>query len=254
VEIVQLYGTPRFELHFPFLVNIGGNGKPGEDYSPNTVFVSRNHAERHAWTEFVWNGIDLNDYPLRPKQKGDYALFLAKASWKVKNLAGAIAISRDAGLALHVAGGRAGWWKRGVRSFGEVDGAKKLELLGGASALLFPVIWDEPFGLAVVEALATGLPVIATPRGALPEIVTPEVGVLADSHQDLVEGLRKSASFDPGACRARVETQFTHIHMAQGYEGYYKRILAQGRIREGSPMAPPDADPERRILYQGYRK
>ena len=254
VEMVQLYGTPRFRLDYPFLVNIGGNGKPGEDYAPNTVFVSRNHAERHGWTEFVWNGVDLGDYPLRRKRGGDYALFLAKASWRVKNLAGAIAICQEAGLPLHVAGGRAACWRRGVRSFGEVDGQKKLELLAGARALLFPVIWDEPFGLAVVEALASGVPVVATPRGALPEILSAECGVVADSHEGLCQGLARAAGFEPEACRARVEAKFTHIHMAQGYEEYYKRILTKGTIREGFAKAPPNADPERRILYQGYRK
>ena len=114
------------------------------------------------------------------------------------------------------------------------------------------MIWDEPFGLAVVEALACGAPVIATPWGSLPEIVTPAVGVLAASHAELVEGLARAGDFDPEACRARVAAKFTHIHMAEAYLRYYKLVLEKGRIADGSPVAAPGADPEARRLYAGY--
>lgn len=250
-DIVQLYGTPRFRLDYPYLVNIGGNGKPGEKYAANTVFVSRDHADRHSWREFVYNGIDLAEYPLR-RVKEDYALFLAKASWNVKNLAGAIRIARDARLGLQVAGGHAWFWKRGVKSHGVVDGARKLGLIQCARALLFPVIWNEPFGLAVVEALACGTPVVATPWGALSEIITRDCGILGESHDELVAGVMRAGEFDPDACRARVAEKFTHIHMAEGYLKYYKLVLDHGVIAEGRPEAPVNADPEMRRLYAGY--
>lgn len=251
-DIVQLYGTPRFKIDTPYLVNIGGNGKPGESYATNTVFVSEDHARRHGWKEYVHNGIDLAEYPLGKKKDG-YALFLAKASWKVKNLNGAIRIARESGLPLFVAGGKAWFWKRGVRSFGMVDGEKKLDLLRHAQVMLFPVIWEEPFGLAVVEALACGTPVVATPRGALPEILTPYCGILGESHEQLVQGVQRAKGFEPEACRDRVVARFTHIHMAQGYLRYYKKILESGKIADGNPQAPADADPEAKIFYAGYR-
>lgn len=251
-DVVQLYGTPNFRISAPFLVNIGGNGQPGEKFHPNTVFVSRNHAERHGWTEFVHNGIDISEYPLQPK-KHTYLLFLAKASWRVKNLRGSIRIAQAAGFPLHVGGGRAGCWHRGVVSHGTVDGAMKLRLLQQARALLFPVIWEEPFGLIVTEALACGTPVIATPRGAIPEIVTPASGVIADSFEELVEGCRKAHTFSPEACRARVAEAFTHGHMAQKYQVYYEKVLRDGKLREGFPQAPENADPQGKILYKGYK-
>lgn len=249
-DIVQLYGTPKYKMEHPFLVNIGGNGEPGESFSPNTVFVSQNHAQRHQWTEFVHNGIDLSEYPLK-HQKQNYLLFLAKASWRVKNLKGAIQIARQAKIPLEVAGGRAPFWQHwlgGVHSHGMVGGAKKLDLLQNAKALLFPILWHEPFGLAVVEAMATGTPVVATPRGALPEIIDEKSGKLADSFEALVEAV-SNIRLDPEGCRRRVEEKFTHLHMAEKYLFYYKKILSEGRLREGNPVTPLDADPEAKIYY-----
>lgn len=250
-DIVQLYQNPGFRVDAPVLVNIGGNGQAGEKFHPNTVFVSRNHAERHGWTEFVYNGIDLDEYPMS-SVRGPDPVFLAKASWRVKNLRGAIRIARLANRHLDVGGGRAACWHRHVRSHGTVDGAQKLRLLQNASCLLFPVIWDEPFGLVTVEAMACGTPVVATPRGALPEIVTPDSGVLADSLSGLVDGVVNCGKFSPDACRARVAAAFTHRHMAAKYESYYRRVLRSGKIREGFPSAAADADPQKKILYAGY--
>jgi glycosyltransferase involved in cell wall biosynthesis len=250
-EIVQLYQNPNFVTTHPVLVNIGGNGQAGERFHPNTVFVSRSHAERHGWSEFVHNGIDLSEYPLR-KKKEDYLLFLAKAKWSVKNLRGSINIAKAAGMRLEVGGGRAGCWHRNVRSHGTVTGAEKLSLLQGASALLFPVIWEEPFGLVSIEAMACGTPVVATPRGALPEIVTPESGVLADSFDGLVNAISAVKKLSAESCRARVASAFTHLHMAEKYESYYRLVIRNGKLRSGFPSAPLDADPQKKIYYAGY--
>lgn len=251
-EVVQLYTTPNFRAEAPVLVNIGGNGQAGEKFHPNTVFVSKNHAERHGWSEFVHNGLDLAEYPLE-RRKDNYLLFLAKASWRVKNLRGAIRIARASGRPLSVAGGRAACWHSGVSSYGMVDGEKKLALLQSASALLFPVIWEEPFGVAVIEALACGTPVIATPRGGLPEIVDPSCGVLADSFVELVAAA-KNFRAPAEACRVRVEAAFTHHHMAEKYEMYYRRVIAEGKLREGFPQAPANADPQQKIYYRGHEQ
>lgn len=195
-DIVQLHRQPNFRLDWPFLVTEHGNGRGSKVFHPNTVFVSSNHAARHHWTEYVHNGIDLTEYKLETNKENSL-LFLAKTSWIVKNLPGAIQIARQAGIPLEIAGGKAPFWSQGFVSHGIVCGAKKLELLQKAQALLFPVIWDEPFGIAVVEALACGTPVIATPRGALPEIIDSSCGVLADSLDALVARSQRSVRSNP---------------------------------------------------------
>jgi glycosyltransferase involved in cell wall biosynthesis len=236
VDIVQLYNPPVFQISKPFLINIGGNDSPGGTHHPNTVFVSENHAKRHNWTEFVHNGIDLDEYPFEDK-KEDYALFIGKAGWIVKNLPGTALIAREAGMPLYVGGGKAPFWFKNTVSYGEVDGQKKLDLLKNAACMLFPIIWDEPFGIVAIEALATGTAVIATRRGSLPEIITPECGILANSHRELVQGVKKSKTFSPHLCRERVLNHFTHMHMAKKYLHYYNLILENGKIREGHPHA-----------------
>jgi glycosyltransferase involved in cell wall biosynthesis len=247
-DIVQLYETPSFKLDYPVLVNIGGNGAPAEKYHRNSVFVSAKHAENHHWTEYVYNGINPSEYPLETS-KDNYLLFLAKAAWIVKNLPGSIHIANRAGLTLQVAGGKAPFWCKNTISHGTVDGEKKMDLLKHAQALLFPIIWDEPFGIATIEALACGTPVIATPRGAMPEIIDESCGILADSLDELVDAVFKVSRLDPWACRERVLQNFTHMHMAEKYLTYYSKVIRDNYLRDGEPT--PKGNP-RQII--GYKK
>lgn len=237
------------------LCSIHGNGRAGESFHGNTVFVSEDHARRHGWTEYVHNGLDPEEYPLIPGVREDRLVFLAKASWWVKNLRGARSLARAAKLPLDVCGGSAPWWgaDRNTRYHGIVDGAEKLRLASHARALLTPLIWNEPFGLAVIEALACGTPVVATPRGALPEIVTPDCGVLADSVEGLLAGIESVRTLRAEDCRARVLARFTHRHMAEKYLGYYRRVLSNGGLREGTPRRPDGVPSQEFVPYRGYR-
>lgn len=238
VDIVHLHDTPNFKLKKPFLVTMHGNGKKFETYHPNTVFVSANHAARHNWTEYVHNAVDLSEYPIASdRSKENYVLFLAKAAWIVKNLPGAIRIAKAAGKELHIAGGKAPFWCSQVTSYGTVGGLQKLELLQKAQVFLFPIIWEEPFGVAAIEALACGTPVVATRRGALPEIVDSTCGFLCDSFDEFVEALNSANSFEPEICRKRVEEKFTHVLMGEKYISYYRKVLKDGYLRDGYPKA-----------------
>lgn len=241
VQVLHLSSTPAQIPKRPFIVTIHGNGKPGETFHPNTVFVSRSHAALHGSLRFVYNGIDINEYACLDERE-DTLVFLAKASWKVKNLQGAIEIARECRRPLQVLGSRS-WplgihrllpaWK-GVKYHGMVGDLEKRDILKKAGGLLFPVRWPEPFGIALTEALASGCPVFGTPYGSLPEIVSPEVGSLSDSAQDLVQAIQ-SRQFVPAICRTRVATHFTHRQMAQNYVKIYEELLQTGTLATLSP-------------------
>ena len=100
-------------------------------------------------------------------------------------------------------------------------------MLGNAYAYLFPIDWPEPFGLTMVEAMATGTPVIASRNGSVPEIVLDGVtGFVCSTFKELIEAVPKVASLDRVACRRHVERHFTPAAMADGYETIYHTLLA----------------------------
>jgi glycosyltransferase involved in cell wall biosynthesis len=114
-----------------------------------------------------------------------------------------------------------------VTYLGEVGGADKLALLGNAVALLNPLRWDEPFGMCMIEALACGTPVVATPRGAVPEIVDDGVtGYVRTGAPDLANALAQVDRLDRRACRAAVERRFSMERMADDHAAFYERRLA----------------------------
>lgn len=236
VELIHYQATPKTPSLKPYLVTIHGCGQPGEVFLPNTVFISKAHARNHNSSFYVYNGIDPNEYPCE-KNRDEYLVFLAKASWRVKNLAGAIELARGAQRPLYVMGSREWPWRlqrrlpayRGVHYLGMVDDTEKRHYLRRAYALLFPVRWPEPFGIALTESLASGCAVFGTPYGSLPEIVTPDVGVLSNDAETLIQGIR-SFQFKPEDCRTRVYQGFTHLDMAKHYVQFYRSVLAQGLL------------------------
>jgi glycosyltransferase involved in cell wall biosynthesis len=236
------------------ILTVHGNGKPGERFPLNTVFVSRDHARRHGAEAFVHNGIDPAEYRFLPTSaKEQRLLFLSKTSWSVKNLKGALRICTQARAPLRIAGGNRPWTSRlrcAVTSrlewAGPVGGARKADLLAQARALIFPVLWAEPFGLVVAEALISGTPVLASNQGSLPELVTPDTGALipapnsAEDERAWIDQVRQIVAGPPRwsaeACRDRAMTHFHYLKMAEGYENAYKRIVAGERLNVNTPV------------------
>jgi glycosyltransferase involved in cell wall biosynthesis len=109
---------------------------------------------------------------------------------------------------------------------GEVQGERKLNFLSRAKALLFPIRWDEPFGMAVIEALACGTPVIAMKRGAMPELIEHGVtGFLANDEKEFREYIKRIDEIDPHACRKSVEERFSGELMAKNYINRYENVI-----------------------------
>lgn len=109
---------------------------------------------------------------------------------------------------------------------GSVGGRKKMKLISEARALLFPIQWEEPFGMAVIEALACGTPVVAMKRGAMTEIIEHGVtGFLADNEKEFAQYMERVDEIDPAACRAAVEKKFSEVCMAQRYIKRYQQAI-----------------------------
>jgi glycosyltransferase involved in cell wall biosynthesis len=186
----------------------------------------------------IHHGIDTAAVPVG-NGRGGYACFLGRMC-QDKGVANALTISRLAGIPLKIAAKMRE--PEELRYFhdvvepmlghneeflGEVGGGDKYRLLGEAMALLNPIQWPEPFGLVMIEALATGTPVVATPRGAAPEIIKPGVtGYLAPDIRGLASLLPQAATLDRRACRATAEERFSAERMTADHLDLYARLLA----------------------------
>ncbi|MCM2321788.1 MAG: glycosyltransferase [Oligoflexia bacterium] len=235
------------------LLTVHGNGKPGESFPRNTVFLSQDHALRHGGTVFVYNGIDPAEYRFAPEEKGDWMLFLSKTSWSVKNVRGALRLCARAGVPLKIAGGNRPWLSRieatlrpGMEWLGPVAGAAKAKWLCQARALVFPVLWPEPFGLVVVEALMSGTPVLATRKGSLPELLPEGVGAVlpqptAGTEKEWLALLRSGLlGMEPARCREWALSRFHYGKMAEGYEGLYRKVMAGESLHPQNPIVQGD--------------
>jgi len=222
----------------PFVQTLHGNMRPGSPPPPNNVFVSRDHARRFGSDVFVYNGLDPGDYVFCAT-KADYDLFLGRLH-SAKGYRWAIEGAKRSGRRLVIAGGWRPSFRRRISYAGAVDGAKKAELLAGARCLWMAALWDEPFGLTTIEALLSGTPVLGTRRGALPEVISAEVGTLCDTLEQMVAAAETIHTRDPAACRAHAERHFTHVVMAQEYLRMYRCLLETGRLPPGraTPHAP----------------
>ncbi len=250
VDIVHFHNRPEFDpdqAFLPYLYTQHGNETSNTDMPRNSVFVSANHAKRFGSEQFVHNGLNWAAYGnvdfKRPRQ---WLHFLGNAAWKVKNLRGAIEVAHQADEVLAVLGGYRLNLKRGfrltlsphVKFFGMVGGQKKHDLLNASKGLVFPVTWDEPFGLAITESLYFGCPVFGSLRGSLPEIVTAETGFLSNEIPQLAEAVRLRR-FDPVACHTLAKDHFNSSRMAHTYVEKYKKVLNAGVLCTVRPSKSP---------------
>ncbi|HEY7637079.1 MAG TPA: glycosyltransferase [Gemmatimonadales bacterium] len=212
----------------PWIWRLAGNRRPGERCPPNTLFVSADHARRHGGRTFVYNGVDPREYRFQPAKR-DFDLFLGRLH-RVKGYRWAVEGAKRSRRRLVVAGGWRPSFSRWIRYAGAVRGERRLALLAGARCLWMPALWDEPCANVLLEAMMCGTPILGTHRGSLPEIVTPDVGALGDSVEQLVQLARGIERIDPAACRARAERHFSHVAMAEGYLRVFGEYLRTGKM------------------------
>jgi len=227
------FPVKKLPTNVPLVQTLHGNWKPGTPLPPNTIFLSRDHAQRHGSDVFVYNGLDPSEYIFR-RRKEQWDLFLGKLH-SDRGYHWAIDAARRTGRRLIIAGGWRPSFTGVIKYVGEVGGKRKAVLLARARCLWMPAQWDEPFGLPTIEALLSGTPVLGTRRGALPEIVTPDVGVLRDTLEELIAAMDTVGSLDAEACRARAERHFTSLVMAEGYARMYQTMVSTGKLPPGKP-------------------
>jgi glycosyltransferase involved in cell wall biosynthesis len=184
------------------------------------------------------HGIDIQAFPFAARG-GDYLLFLGRMLAD-KGPAQAISIAQEAGMPLVLAGPLHEDYDLlahpeidgdRIRYVGRVGPQERNRLLAGAAALLFPVIYPEPFGVVLIEAMACGTPVIAAGLGAVPEIVTDGVtGLTAPSWQELSQLVVRAATLDRAAVRAAAEQRFDFRRMVDDHEALYRRIATAAEV------------------------
>lgn len=196
----------------------------------------RNQVAGVAWQDVVYNAVDADHLEVS-SEKDDYLLQLARITPdKGQHLA--IEVARLVGRPLVLAGkvdpdGEAYFHERIEPELGDdvswiedAQGAEKARLLSRAVAMLFPIQWQEPFGLAMVEAMASGTPVVATRNGAAPELVEDGVtGFLADDVEGMADAVRRSGEIDPERCAERARDRFSAARMAGGYVSVYRAAI-----------------------------
>jgi glycosyltransferase involved in cell wall biosynthesis len=225
------YPSPGITCVWTLHGNMGG----GRRADARTICVSEDHARRHGTEAFVRNGVRLDEYEFRAV-KGDYDLFLARLH-SVKGWQVAVAAAKRCRVRLVLAGGWRPSFSRFVKFVGKVGGVRKRELLAGARCLWMPVRWEDPCPVNVLEAFASGTPVIASPRGSLPELIASETGGLGTTLDELVALRGRLAAWDPRACRAHAERHFSHLVMAREYLRMYHGVLETGALPRGRPAS-----------------
>ncbi len=240
-----LVGTPTLHtLHHKF------NPDTAKIYTHHNKqpYISISNSQRKIDLNYlgtVYNGIDESSYPfivepenppylaflgrLSPEKGPHHAISIAKQTGWCLKMAGKIdEVDRkffEQEIAPHVDGKK-------IQYLGEVNHSQKAQLLGKAAVTLFPITWEEPFGLVMIESMATGTPVIATNMGSVPEVVNHGVtGLICDNHEDMASMIPKALELSRSGCRKYVEDRFTLSKMVDGYEAIYRKIL-ENRINK----------------------
>jgi glycosyltransferase involved in cell wall biosynthesis len=192
------------------------------------------------WAANCPNALDFSLYPVKP-HRGDYLLFIGRMS-PDKGCHRAIDVAITAGLPLKIAGKRREppeieYFDQYVRPhlsseieyLGEVTHGEKVELLQHARATLFPIEWEEPFGLVMIESMACGTPVVATRQGAVPEVIDEGVsGIIVDDYREMVGALERADGLDPLEIRRMCEVRYAPERMVADYLSAYAEAIGRG--------------------------
>jgi glycosyltransferase involved in cell wall biosynthesis len=243
---------PVYADRFPHLPVVTTNhgpfqGELGDYYraiAAKTPIIAISHHQASTALDIplaavIHHGVDPELFPAG-NGGGGYAAFLGRMCPE-KGIPAAIRVARRAGIPLRIAAKMSEaaellYFERCVKPLlggdieflGELGGADKAHLLGSAVCLLNPIEWPEPFGMVMVEALACGTPVVATPMGAAPEIVEHGVtGFVCFDEGSLAAAVAEAACLDRNECRRAVAQRFSADRMVADHLSLYEQVLAR---------------------------
>jgi glycosyltransferase involved in cell wall biosynthesis len=255
-DVVHLNNMPglthsRF-THVPFVYTVHHPHQPGLSefykYYPQVYYVTISNFqlkhEQMPRIRAIHHGIDVNQYRLQ-KRKQQYLSFIGRIA-PIKGTHLAIEVAKKSGVPLKIAGEVQPVFRdyfdthikphldgKFIEYVGEADHEAKNELLGNSLAMLFPIQWDEPFGLVMIEAMACGTPVLAMPGGSVPEIVREGIsGCVCTSVDCMVDCVRDiEGRFSPRAIRKYAEEYFSIERMVSNYAQLYAEVVAESESR-----------------------
>jgi glycosyltransferase involved in cell wall biosynthesis len=262
-DIIHLNNTPgllfaRFDgPEFVYTVHHPHQDSLSEFYShyPQVQFVCISHfqqkLENMPLIRTIHHGVDISRYSLQDR-KSDYVAFLGRIA-PLKGTHVAIEVAHRTGIPLKIAGEVQPVFRdyfdtrikphidgKFIEYVGEADTKAKNELLGNAQAMLFPIQWNEPFGLVMIEAMATGTPVVALPGGSVPEVVKDGLsGLVCNSVDDMVHHLKNlRGRFRPAEVRRYAEENFSVEAMVREYAELYSEVgYATGKTGRASSFS-----------------
>jgi len=228
-------------LHWPELMAV----------FPDMKLISVSNAQRGPlkdlrlnWVDTVYHGLPESYFRLHAGQ-GGYLVFFSRIA-REKHPEIAIEVAKRTGIPLKMAGKvdreDREFFNREIRSFldhplieylGEIHEEERLDLIGNASALLFPIDWPEPFGLVMIEAMACGTPVVARNRGSVAEVVDEGItGFIIDSDEEAIAAVKRCRRLNRTLCRARFEQRFLKERMMADYVNLYEVLIESWETHE----------------------
>ena len=234
-SLEKMLNIPAFHvLHLPFYKELAEVFKKS---NARLITISNNQRGDFLNLNYratIYNGIDLKKFPFSKKPK-DYFIFSGKII-PTKNPLDAIKAAKIAQEKIIIIGKilNQDYFEKKIKPLlnkdviysGEVSLSRAIEFYKNAKALLFPIRWEEPFGLVMIEAMSCGTPVIAYPNGAVPEVVRDKkTGFIVKNVKEMTEAIKNIDKIDRKECKERIEKNFTAEKMVNEYEKLIKKLL-----------------------------